>query len=105
MPRRSLRRSDVEDRATQQALDAVREYTRQLDMIPWLDGVLAENLTFASSGDKLVAHGLGRVPRGVRVEKWIQSSAGDAPRVVEAPGAHTLTLNVSAACTVTLWVW
>lgn len=86
-----------DERYAQQLADMQR-----LLRLPFLRGVLHEDVTFAS-GDTDFAHGLGRAPRGWMVMRAI----GAAPAVHERAGsdARLLKLNVSVAATLTLWVW
>jgi len=56
-----------------------------------------------SATAKLVAHGLGRPPRGWLIVRSFGANAADVRET--ARDARTITLVAASACTVYLWVW
>lgn len=83
------------------ALDAIWEWSHQVERWPWRDGV-AVTVDFAGSATATVQHKLGRTPRGFVV---INASGNQAAVVKTDADARTITLAGTAGLEVELWVF
>lgn len=85
-------------------LDQLRQLVSVLGAVPFLDGVLLEDVEITASGSNPIAHGLGRPFRGFFVvgghtdnDIALQASQDDP--------AIFININCDATQTVNLWVF
>lgn len=82
----------------------VDKATRPALQVPFLDGVLIENVSLGSSAPTNVQHGLGRAIVG-----WLVVDKTSAAEVYRAPQGSLpismLPLQASASTTVAVWVF
>lgn len=75
-----------------------------LSAIPFLDGVLVEDVQITSGTAKIVEHGLGREPRG-----WLvlgkNANANVWETATSVGSENRMTVNASATVTISLWVF
>lgn len=100
VPRVPLRKVNGVDYATQKVQRAVDEATRPAREHQQTKGRRV-TVTSTGAGEVVVSHGLGRKPIGYTVEK--RSAACDDFQV--SATTRQMTLNISAAATLTLWVY
>lgn len=97
-----FRRFRSGDRALDEAQANVDAALRPVLESPLLGGLLVGPLTFASGSTQLVAHGLGRAPRG-----WLLVSPRGHAALSESdsPSGRHLALTSDADLTCSLWVF
>lgn len=89
------------DKDLEKVQENTRQFAVQLVGVPLLDGVLLRDVSLVvGSGNKII-HKMGRVPIGYIV---VDSSAATDICTSSKSTSH-LTLNSSAAATVTIWVF
>lgn len=98
------RKTKVQDPSAQRYQDSAQlSFTRLAD-IPFLDGVLVENIAIITGAAKLVSHGLGREPRGwLVVKKNANATVWETTTMISYQ--NQMTLNSSANVTLSLWVF
>lgn len=84
-------------------MDDTAAAMQQLQQVPFLTGVFLEGVVLAG-GANVINHRLGYTPKGYIVTKSSGSLVHSYPRMTAATTA-TMTLNVSAAATLDLWVF
>ena len=82
----------------------VKEFAGQLEKNVVLDGILLENISLLSASSNTVNHKLGRKIKGWIVTK-IQANANVWENSTQPLPSSTLILDVSADCTVSLYVF
>lgn len=94
--------ANVTDPTLRRVQEAVARVLRRVCSVPLLDGLLVGPLTFAVGVPQVLTHKLSRVPVGYLV------ASVNAPAVIFQVGtadAARITLQASAACSATLWVF
>lgn len=75
----------------------------KLASVDWLDGISLADVELAAGANE-IQHTLGRKPRGWWVLRFSGAAASDYPRE-SAATSKILTLTVTNAATVSLWVY
>lgn len=99
-PRVPLRKVHGVDYQTQQLQKHVDEATKTARANPQAQG-REVSVTATGAGEVTVSHGLGRKPKGYNVSN--RTAACDDFLVSST--SRSMTLNISAAATLTLWVY
>ena len=81
-----------------------KDFARQLENNPLLDGILIEGIEFSGAVTVLVPHKLGRKPRGYILTDVTGGLVGIA-RNAGAWDAQFLSLASSGLCTIAIWVF
>lgn len=83
----------------------INEALRTIENLPWMNGVLLENIVLTSGVDNTVNHGLGRSPNGfVVIDKQVTCDVWRSPTVNNLTDL-SLLLRTSSTATVKLWVF
>jgi hypothetical protein len=82
----------------------LQQLNNVLRSIPWLDGREILDVELVGGANTVINHSLGYVPKGWWVTKFSGATAHDYPRQVDATSS-SLTLIVTGAATVSLWVF
>jgi len=102
MPLQRIQKLHADNQALVRVADNLRiSINRILDSIPFLDGVLAENVALTTATSN-VSHKLGRTPVGWLV---VDKSADACVWRPSAADATILPLTASAAVTVKVWIF
>lgn len=81
-------------------LSILKEWAKQLNDNPLLDGRLFQNLTISTSG-KAISHNLGRVPKG-----WIIVRNTGSDRIWETgKDKNHLNLDCDGSTTFSIWIF
>lgn len=85
----------------------IKKFVKVLEDNPILDGHLLDRVFFTAAGTYTINHGLGRQIRGWIVVDKMGTVGGPPFETMErtAWDDKTLTLDVSGACCVLLWVF
>lgn len=83
--------------------DALQEWARQFDSVPWLDGVQMD--TLLAAGSNVINHKLGRKPRGWWLTRRIRAGGAASYPSETASTDKTLTLDAAGAEAVSIWIW
>lgn len=95
-------RIQTEDALLNRIQDRLKSVINAIVGKPLIDGLLLEDVALAAIATNQVPHKLGRLPRG-----WIVVKRSSGAVIYDNVAADDkfLTLNSSAAATVTLWVF
>jgi hypothetical protein len=80
---------------------ALQDIISTINSNPILNGRLVKNISVLSTADKVIDHGLGRIPNGY----IIVSKLANCDLVFKSSTALTITLRASASTTISLWVF
>lgn len=94
--------ANVQDVTLRRVQDAVARVLRRICSVPLLDGLLIGPLSFALGVPQVITHRLGRTPIGFFV---VNRDGAAVIYRVGAFDAARITLQSSAACSATLWVF
>jgi hypothetical protein len=93
----------VKDYELSRVQDAVSSALNGLGDVPFINGVVVENVPLLSASDNQIFHGLGRTFR-----YWLILRNNENSVIYEAPTQtfpdKILTLKCTANCTVSVWV-
>ncbi len=82
----------------------IKEFSGQLEKNEVLDGILIEDISLSSASTNTINHKLGRKLRGWTITR-IQANANVWESATQTLPASNLELEVSANCTVSIYVF
>ena len=80
---------------------ALQDIISTINSNPLINGRLVKNISVLSTADKVIDHGLGRIPNGY----IIVSKLANCDLVFKSSTSLTITVRASASTTISLWVF
>jgi len=94
-------RHGTDDKDTAKLQDRIERIVQQVQNVPFLKGILLEEVTLVNSVANRVTHLLGRTPVGC----WLVKGTAGYQATMTAADEKKMTISCGAAQTATLWVF